>query len=119
MQVPSDAPEDRGDRTDNAYTYQKHSMNDRTPFGLKGVGYSFQRFMSRILEESNFVDAICYLDDVLVWGPTWDIFMSRIRLRKVHLEVLCLGAVIKNGRRRGTPGAFTSALIKPLLCYCG
>ena len=52
-----------------------------TPFGLKGAGYSFQWFMSVILGESNFTDAVCYLDDVLVRGPiaTWEVFMSRIR----------------------------------------
>jgi hypothetical protein len=42
-----------------------------TPFGLKGAGYSFQRCMATILGSSNFVDALCYLDDILVWGATW------------------------------------------------
>ncbi len=56
-----------------------YEFTDRTPFGLKGAGYSFQRFMSRIPGESNFVDAICYLDDILIWGPTWEIFMTRLR----------------------------------------
>ena len=91
-----------------------YEFKDRTPFGLKGAGYSFQRFMSRILGESNFVDAICYLDDVLVWGPTWEIFMARLRrvLQKISdsglalsakkcafgvEEVIYLGTVIKNG----------------------
>ena len=94
--------------------WAQYEFTDRTPFGLKGAGYSFQRFMSRILGESNFVDAICYLDDVLVWGPTWEIFMARLRrvLVKISMsglalspkkcafgvdEVLYLGAVIKNG----------------------
>ena len=86
-----------------------------TPFGLKGAGYSFQRFMSVILGESNFTDAVCYLDDVLVWGPTWEVFMDRLkrvmkRIAKAGLalspkkccfgveEVYYLGALIKNGK---------------------
>ena len=94
--------------------WAQYEFTDRTPFGLKGAGYSFQRFMSRILGESNFVDAICYLDDVLIWGPTWEIFMTRLRrvLAKVRDsglalsvkkcafgvdEVTYLGAVIKDG----------------------
>ena len=58
----------------------------RTPFGLKGAGYSFQRMMSVVLGSSNFVDALCYLDDILVWGETWEVFMKRLKkiLEKVE-----------------------------------
>ena len=52
---------------------------DVTPFGLKGAGYSFQRFMSTILGESNYTDALCYLDDVLVWGRSWEEHQDRLR----------------------------------------
>ena len=52
---------------------------DVTPFGLKGAGYSFQRFMSTVLGDSNYTDALCYLDDVLVWGRTWDEHQDRLR----------------------------------------
>ena len=89
-------------------------FSERTPFGLKGAGYSFQRFMSVILEECNFTDAICYLDDILVWGTTWEQFMGRLErvMEKVRLsglalsakkcsfgvdEVKYLGTIIKNG----------------------
>ena len=66
----------------------------RTPFGLKGAGYSFQRMMSVILGSSNFVDALCYLDDILVWGETWEIFMKRLRriLEKIKQAGLSLAA---------------------------
>jgi transposase InsO family protein len=66
----------------------------RTPFGLKGAGYSFQRMMSVVLGNSNFVDALCYLDDVLVWGETWEIFMKRLKkiLEKVRISGLALAA---------------------------
>ena len=86
----------------------------RTPFGLKGAGYSFQRMMSVILGSSNFVDALCYLDDILVWGETWEVFMKRLKkvLEKVKdaglalaskkcqfgvREVSYLGCTIKEG----------------------
>ena len=66
---------------------------ERTPFGLKGAGYSFQRMMSVILGSSNFSEALCYLDDVLVWGETWDIFVKRLRkvLEKIRGAGLALG----------------------------
>ena len=32
----------------------------RTPFGLKGAGYSFQRMMVTVLSSSNFTEALCY-----------------------------------------------------------
>ena len=66
---------------------------DRTPFGLKGAGYSFQRFMSTLLGECNFRDALCYLDDILVWGKTWEEHCERLGrvLDKVRQAGLMLG----------------------------
>ena len=60
-----------------------------TPFGLRGAGYSFQRFMATILGNSNFTDALCYLDDVLVWGPTWAEHMERLKrvLEKIRAAI--------------------------------
>ena len=95
--------------------FGQYEFCKRTPFGLKGAGYSFQRFMSVILGESNFQDAICYLDDVLVWGATWGEFITRLRrvLERISVsglalsakkcsfgvnEVYYLGALIKNGK---------------------
>ena len=86
----------------------------RTPFGLKGAGYSFQRMMAVILGESNFTEALCYLDDILIWGTTWEEHMSRLDkvMSKVQVaglslsmkkckfgvdEVQYLGSVIKHG----------------------
>ena len=70
-----------------------YEFAERTPFGLKGAGYSFQRMMSTILGASNFEDALCYLDDVLIWGETWDVFMKRLRkvLDKIRSAGLALG----------------------------
>ena len=91
-----------------------YEFKEGTPFGLKGAGYSFQRFMATILGNSNFTDALCYLDDILVWGATWTEHMERLRkvLEKVRAanlrlgpgkckfgvaEVQYLGVTIKNG----------------------
>ena len=88
---------------------------DRTPFGLHGAGFSFQRLMSAILGETNFTEAICYLDDVLVWSVTWEEHLKRLRsvLEKIRQAGLALspekcqfgkrtveylGTVICNGR---------------------
>ena len=68
-------------------------FTERTPFGLKGAGYSFQRMMSVILGTCNFTEALCYLDDILVWGETWEIFVKRLRrvLEKIRDAGLVLG----------------------------
>ena len=50
----------------------------RTPFGLKGAGYSFQRMMATVLSSSNFTEALCYLDDILIWGNTWKEHVDRL-----------------------------------------
>ena len=88
--------------------------SERTPFGLKGAGYSFQRMMAVILGESNFTEALCYLDDILIWGTTWEEHMNRLnsvlsRVQAAGLalsikkckfgvqEVHYLGSVIKEG----------------------
>ena len=72
-----------------------YEFAERTPFGLKGAGYSFQRMMSAILGDSNFIEALCYLDDILVWGETWEIHMKRLKrveLSKIEEAGLALSA---------------------------
>ncbi|KAK3877481.1 hypothetical protein Pcinc_017807 [Petrolisthes cinctipes] len=61
----------------------------RTPFGLKGAGYSFQRMMSTILGECDYIDALCYLDNVLIWGETFT--EHNDRLRKVLTKIRAAG----------------------------
>ena len=94
--------------------WAQYEWAERTPFGLKGAGYSFQRMMAMLLGSSNFVEALCYLDDILIWGETWEIHIERLRvvLSKVQAaglalspekckfgvsEVAYLGSVIRNG----------------------
>ena len=71
-----------------------YEFTDRCPFGLKGAGYSFQRMMSAILGSSNFVEALCYLDDILVWGETWEVPIHRLKevLIKIEKAGLALSA---------------------------
>jgi len=66
----------------------------RCPFGLKGAGYSFQRMMSAVLGSSNFVEALCYLDDILIWGETWEVHLQRVKgiLIKINKAGLALSA---------------------------
>ena len=94
--------------------WAQYEWAGRTPFGLKGAGYSFQRMMAMLLGSSNFVEALCYLDDILIWGETWEIHLERLRtvLSKVQAaglalspekckfgvsEVMYLGSVIRKG----------------------
>ena len=92
----------------------QYEWAERCPFGLKGAGYSFQRMMATMLGASNFVEALCYLDDILIWGETWEVHLERlekvlVKVRGAGLalspekcrfgvsEVVYLGSVIKNG----------------------
>ena len=85
---------DDSDKTAFVVPGGHYEFAGRTPFGLKGAGYSFQRMMSVVLGCSNFVDALCYLDDILVWGETWEVFMKRLRkvLEKIKSSGLSLAA---------------------------
>ena len=85
---------DDSDKTAFVVPGGHYEFAGRTPFGLKGAGYSFQRMMSVVLGCSNFVDALCYLDDILVWGETWEVFRKRLRkvLEKIKLSGLSLAA---------------------------
>lgn len=86
--------EGEGELTAFVVPWGQYEYLDRTPFGLKGAGYSFQRFMSKILGECNFVEALCYLDDILVWGRTWEEHQDRLRnvLERIQAAGLKLGA---------------------------
>ena len=57
-----------------------------TPFGLSGAPASFQRLMSGALGSLNWQVALCYLDDILVWGATWTEHMQRLRLVLQRLQ---------------------------------
>ena len=54
-------------------------MDGSHPFGLLGAPSTFQRLMAAILGNLNWTAALCYLDDVLVWGSTWEEHNTRLR----------------------------------------
>lgn len=109
-------PLKEGDSEVSAFVvpWGQYEWAERCPFGLKGAGYSFQRMMATMLGASNFVEALCYLDDILIWGETWEVHLERLgkimlKVREAGLalspekckfgvsEVVYLGSVIKNG----------------------
>ena len=53
-------------------------MGRGTPFGLSRAPATFQRLMS-VLSSLNWEVALCYLDDILVWGTTWAEHLQRLR----------------------------------------
>ena len=70
--------------------------------------------MATVLSSSNFTEALCYLDDILVWGNTWEKHVNRLKsvLEKVSWaglalnpskcqfgvnEVTYLGSIIRKG----------------------
>ena len=70
--------------------------------------------MATVLSSSNFAEALCCLDDILIWGDIWEEHVDELRsvLGKVSgaglalnpikcqfrvKEVTCLGSIIRNG----------------------
>lgn len=62
------------------------------PFGLSGAPSSFQRLMSVVLGECQYRDALCYLDDILIWGESWE--EHTIRLRRVFEKIRQAGMLL-------------------------
>ena len=49
------------------------------PFGLSNAPATFQRLMERVLMGLQWQICLCYLDDIIVFGATFDITMSRLK----------------------------------------
>ena len=50
------------------------------PFGLcNWGGATFERVMERVLGNLQWVKCICYLDDVIIFGSTFDTTLSNLR----------------------------------------
>jgi hypothetical protein len=58
----------------------------RMPFGLQGAPATFQRMVDRVLEGIEYHIALAYLDDVIVYGRTFEECASRLELvlERVH-----------------------------------
>ena len=50
------------------------------PFGLCNAPATFSRLMDQVLSGLNWIDCLLYLDDVIIFGKTWDQHLSRLRL---------------------------------------
>ena len=66
------------------------------PFGLQGAPSTFQRMMMAILGESQYSEALCYLDDILVWGQDWSEHM--VRLRNIFGKLKTAGVRLSPGK---------------------
>src|SRR5690606_21937477 len=49
------------------------------PFGLTNAPATFERMMDSVLRELKWNTCLCYLDDVLVFGPTFEVHLNRLR----------------------------------------
>jgi hypothetical protein len=50
----------------------------RLPFGLQASPPNFQRLMNRVLKDLLWTECLCYLDDILIYGKTWEEHNSRL-----------------------------------------
>ena len=62
------------------------------PFGLCNAVASFQRLMESILADMRFTSCLVYIDDLFVYGPTFDATLTHLtelckRLRKANLKL--------------------------------
>ena len=64
-----------------------------TPFKSSRTPATFQRLMSGLLGSLNWEAALCYLDDILVWGTTWAEHVQR--LQKVLQRIREAGMLLK------------------------
>lgn len=64
----------------------------RMPFGLTGAPATFMRLMDRIFGDQNFQNLLIYLDDILIFGSSFEETLDRLdmvleRLSKFNLKV--------------------------------
>lgn len=64
----------------------------RLPFGLCGSPPSFQRLMDKVLDGLKWTECMCYMDDILVFGSTFDGHLER--LNKVLTAINKAGLVL-------------------------
>ena len=62
------------------------------PFGLSGAPSSFQCMMTAILGECLYTDALCYLDDIIIWSTSWQEHLSK--LEKVLKKLQNVGMLL-------------------------
>ena len=73
-------------------TYDNLYEFERMPFGLCNSPATFARLMMRILRDLVWKKCLIYLDDIVIFAPSFDSYLERIsldldRLRKANLKV--------------------------------
>ena len=64
------AEKDR-EKTEMTTSFALYEFN-RTPFGLTNAPATFQRLMERCLGDLNLMTCLVYLDDIVVFGKSFD-----------------------------------------------
>ena len=99
----------------------------RMPFGLKGAPASFQRLMMAVLAGLTWRECLVYLDDVIVFGRTFDEALShldhvlcavkeanlKLNLRKCSFfkeEVKFLGHIVSSGGISADPSKVSAVI---------
>lgn len=86
-------PMDPVDKEKTAFsTFLGHYEYTRMPFGLAGAPATFQRFMDRVLAGIKGDECYVYLDDVVIFGKTFEEHLIRLRnvlscLRAAQLKI--------------------------------
>ena len=67
------------DKPKTAFATRKgHFEFNRMPFGLSGAPATFQRLMNLMLEKENWEICLIYLDDVMIFGRTFEEHLQRV-----------------------------------------
>ena len=70
---------DENDKSKTAFATQSGLYEfQRMPFGLKGAPASFQRLMMAVLAGLTWRECLVYLDDIIVYGRTFDEALERL-----------------------------------------
>ena len=68
------------DKCKTAFATRKGQYEfNRMPFGLCGAPATFQRLMHIILRKENWMECLVYIDDVLIFGKSFEEHLSRLK----------------------------------------
>ena len=84
---------DSTDREKTAFTMQRGLFQFLVnPFGLCNASSTFQRLMELVLTALNWEICLAYIDDIVVFGRSWEEHMQHLRviltqLQEAHLKI--------------------------------
>ena len=85
-----------------------HYEMTRMPFGLNNVASTFQRTMELALSNLQWITCLIYIDDIIVFGKTFEQHMSRVE--EVLERIKAAGLKLKPEK--------TEMLQKEVVCLC-